>query len=69
MDDVWIVLQFCDGELLDESEHASRDAAEEGFALAVERANREAGELNVDFRVEMWGEHVLLAVYDTAHQP
>ncbi len=69
MGDRYRVLHFCDGELIEKTEHETRDAAEGAFALGVEHANQQADEVDIECRVELWGEDSLLAVFDTADRP
>jgi hypothetical protein len=69
MGDSYRVLHFCDGDLVEETRHDSREGAEGAFALGLDHATREAAENDVDWRVELWGEDSLLSVFDSADRP
>lgn len=67
--DRYRVLTFHEGELGSDAGYSSREEAERAFGEAVEAARRMVSAEDADGRVELWGEDVLLMVYDTSDRP
>jgi hypothetical protein len=63
------ILNSCGGNLLEETRHAHRDAAERAFSTEVERTTRQGRDNNLDWLVELWGEDAPIAIFDRPSDP
>ena len=67
MGDPFQVMEYEDGVPAGQTGHHTREAGERRFSEAVERIRSEPA--GVAYRVELWAEGTVLAIFDTEDQP